>query len=66
MQPRLSVQVLALEPQILFLPVSTWDIPFRLPLHLSSMQAASFPALFYRGAPGLVLGLPDDLALGVA
>ena len=30
------------------------------------MQAACFPAFLYRAAPGLVLGLPDDLALGVA
>ena len=66
MQPRLSVQVLALEPQVLLLSVSLWNIPFRLPLHFRSVQASRFPAFFYRAAPGLVLGLPDDLALGVA
>ena len=66
MQPRLPVQVLALEAQILLLSVSLWDIPFRLPLHFGSVQASRFPAFFYRAAPGLVLGLPDDLALGVA
>ena len=66
MQPRLSVQVLALEPQVLLLSVSLWNIPFRLPLHFRSVQAACFPAFLYRAAPGLVLGLPNDLALGVA
>ena len=66
MQPRLTVQVLALEAQVLFLSVSLWDIPFRLPLHFGSVQSSRLPALFYRAAPGLVLGLPDDLALGVA
>ena len=66
MQPRLPVQVLALEAQVLLLSVSLWDIPFRLPLHFDSVQASRLPALFYRGAPGLVLGLPNDLALGVA
>ena len=66
MQPRLPVQVLALETQVLLLSVFLWNIPFRLPLHFGSVQAARFPAFLYRGAPGLVLGLPDDLALGVA
>ena len=66
MQPCLTVQVLALKPQVLFLPVSLWDIPFRLPLHFGSVQASRLPALFYRAAPSLVLRLPDDLALGVA
>ena len=66
MQPCLPVQVLALEAQVLLLTVSPWDIPFRLPLHFRSVQAACFPAFLYRAAPGLVLGLPDDLALGVA
>ena len=66
MQPRLSVQVLALDAQVLFLSVSLWNIPFRLPLHFGSVQASRFPAFFHRAAPGLVLGLPDDLVLGVA
>lgn len=65
-QPSLPVQVLALEPEVLFLPVYLRDVSFRLPLHLSSVQAACFPTFFYRAAPGLVLGLPDDLTLGVA
>ena len=67
MQPRLPVQVLALEAQVLLLlRLGLWRVALVQRVQALARQALDLPFLGDRAAPGPVAGLPDQLALAVA
>jgi len=64
-QPRIPIQVLPLKPQVLLLGFVLWLITCIKAMHPSAISLDQLPFFGLRVAPGLVAGLPDQLALGI-
>ena len=64
-QPRVPIQVLPLEPQVLLPGFVLGLIACIKRMRLAAIGLDQLPFLSLRIAPGLVGGLPDELALGI-
>ena len=65
MQPRIAVEVLTLEAQILLPRLRVRHLPFVLAKDWGAVNVGVRPRFPHRIAPGLVTRLPDALSLGV-
>ena len=65
MQPRIPVEILALETQILLPRLRVGHLPLVLGKDWGAINVGVRPLFPHRIAPGLVTRLPDALSLGV-
>ena len=64
-QPRIPIQILSLKPQVLLPGLVLGLIAFIKAMHTPAIGLDQLPFLSLRVAPGLVRGLPDQVALAV-